>query len=362
MANRGIASASLNTVVSPADRQLLSSASAPIGGSLDLVKPTIATLTKFETKCLLIQLAQLESNSNPALVSPGVPNLGIFKATINANILISDSNVATITITNSNHSDIKLGMIAQTLTQSTGKLGSNTMVIAKSVAGNIAAGNFIPGCTYIISSIGTTDFKTIGHDGNVTVVGNVFTANAAGAGTGTALGNDNQIVLGSNHSVDGAIVFNVSPLKLGKYQNSQWFLTRYGYLENSGVWKNKDGIDTNEVFLSATDAQDTILIEFIQEQYVELIKAGALRPNDDKETVAGMLAVAYQYQDLGNPQLHENLYNSNGTINHEVYSIASKANVWRETGQTVDSTNRPGHIYFNAGRYAIRSLGADVPE
>jgi len=75
-----------------------------------------------------------------------------------------------------------------------------------------------------------------------------------------------------------------------------------------------------------------------------------------------MLALAYQYQDLGNPQLKKNVYNTDGSVNLENYSIASRANVWRNTGQTVDSQGRPGHIYFNAGRYAIRNLGADVPE
>ena len=101
---------------------------------------------------------------------------------------------------------------------------------------------------------------------------------------------------------------------------------------------------------------------FIQEQYQALIKQGAIREGDDKSTIAGMLALAYQYQDLGNPQLNQNVFNSDGTINLENYSIASRANVWRNTGMTVDSQGRPGHIYFNAGRYAVRTLGADVPE
>jgi hypothetical protein len=60
--------------------------------------------------------------------------------------------------------------------------------------------------------------------------------------------------------------------------------------------------------------------------------------------------------------LRQSIYNPDGTINLETYSIATKANVWRETGQTVDSKGRPGHIYFNGGRYAITTLGADVSE
>ena len=75
-----------------------------------------------------------------------------------------------------------------------------------------------------------------------------------------------------------------------------------------------------------------------------------------------MLALAYQYQDLGNPALNQNPRNVDGTINLVNYSIGTKANVWRNTGQTVDSQGRPGHIFFNGGRYAIGTLGADTAE
>lgn len=46
------------------------------------------------------------------------------------------------------------------------------------------AGGFVPGTSYVIQSIGTTDFTAIGASDNV--VGLSFTASAAGAGTGTA--------------------------------------------------------------------------------------------------------------------------------------------------------------------------------
>jgi hypothetical protein len=149
---------------------------------------------------------------------------------------------------------------------------------------------------------------------------------------------------------------------LGKYQNSDYLLTRLGYKNNDGTWKTKDGVDSNDIFLAATEVQDSIMGEFLQEQYQELIKQGAIRPGDTKEIVAGMLALAYQYQDLGNPLLKQNVYNADGTINIENYSIAARANVWRNNGSTIDSQGRPGHIYFNSGRYAIRNLGANVPE
>lgn len=362
MANRGITEAANNVVINPASRQALSSASSPRGFSLDKVKPNIDTLTKFETKCVLIQLGSLESNINVDTINIGVPRLGTFKAVINANT--SFANAAAITITNSDHRDIQLGMVANIQLPSTGSFGSNTMVIKKSIGGNITAGNFVPGFTYTVTSIGTTNFSLIGVNtdvGNV-AIGNVFVANAAGTGTGTAFLTNNQILLGGNHSVSGDISFNVFPLKLGKYQNSDYLLTRYGYKNSDGTWAAKDGIDSNEIFLSAAEVQDNIMNTFLQEQYQALVKQGAIRDGDSKEIIAGMMALAYQYQDLGNPALKQNVYNGDGTINLENYSIASRANVWREAGTTVDSQGRPGHIYFNAGRYAIRNLGADVPE
>jgi len=362
MANFGIRNAANNLVINPAGRQSLAQTSAPIGFRLDKVKPEIETLTKFETKCLLIQLSSLESNIDASTVNIGVPKVGTFRAVINANT--SFGNAAAITITNSDHSEIKLGMVANIELPSTGAFGSNTMVIKKSIGGNIVAGNFVPGFTYTITSKGSTDFSLIGvktDSANVSI-GNVFVANAAGSGTGTAFLTNNQILLGSNHSISGAISFNVFPLKLGKYQTSEYLLTRYGYKNADGSWANQNGIDSHEIFLTATEVQDKILGDFIKEQYQELIKQGAIRSTDSKETIAGMLALAYQYQDLGNPQLKQNVSNFDGTFNLENYSIASKANIWRNTGQTVDSQGRPGQIYFNAGRYAISNLGADVPE
>lgn len=363
MSNTGIINAANNPVIKPASRQSLISSTAPLGVNLDEIRDTIATLNKFETKCLLVQLANLESDNDSTLISVGVPSLGIFRANINANTVVSwwntyYANIATLTITNSDHSMIKLGTVANVQSPSSGVLGSNTMVIAKSVGGNIIAGNFIPGCTYTITSVGTTDFVAIGA--NASVIGNVFVANAAGSGTGTALGTNNEIILGSNHAISGDISFTVSPLKLGKYQNSQWLLTQLGYINADGSWNTKDGVDSNEIFVLAPGVQDSIMYDFIQTQYSELIKSGAVRPNDSKEIVGGMLALAYQYQDLGNPQLNQSKFNADGTVNLTNFSIGTKANVWRSTGQTVDSQARPGHIYFNAGRYAIRTLGADV--
>jgi hypothetical protein len=49
---------------------------------------------------------------------------------------------------------------------------------------NISAGSFITGVTYIIVTVGTTNYRLIGADSNT--VGTIFTATGPGAGTGTA--------------------------------------------------------------------------------------------------------------------------------------------------------------------------------
>lgn len=361
MANRGINSAANNVVINPASRQMLDSIS-PRGFTINKIKSTIDTLTKFETKCLLIQLSNLESNANATAIGVGIPTVGTFLASINANTYFA--NVSTITITNSDHSDIQIGMIANIESPSAGAFGSDTTVIKKSVGGNITAGNFVPGFSYTVTSIGTTNFSLCGVNTDTAnvVIGDSFVANSAGSGTGTAFLSNNQIMLGSDHTVSGDIRFNVYPLKLGKYQISDYLLIKNGYKNQDGTWAEKDGVDSNDIFLQADEVQDSIINTFMQEQYQALIKQGAIRDGDSKEIIAGMLALAYQYQDLGNPQLKQNVFNSDGTVNLENFSIASRANIWRETGLTVDSQGRPGHIYFNAGRYAIRTLGADTPE
>jgi hypothetical protein len=369
MSNTGIQNANSFTVISPASRETLANISAPRGTTIDKFRPAIETLTKFETKCIQVQLSNLESNNNANLVSLGVPRLGPFKANINANTVVSHkntyfSNVASITITNSDHRNIALGMVANIQSPSTGAFGANTIVIKKSLEGTITAGNFIPGFTYRITSIGTTNFTLCGLEGNVAnvVVGNIFVANSVGSGTGTAFIGNNQIMLGSDHTASGDITFSAGPVKLGKYQATEWLLTRYGYKNSDGTWASKDGVDSNEVFLAAPEVQDEIMGNFLVEQYRELIKAGAIRDGDTKDVIAGMLALAYQYQDLGYTLLNQTVTNMDGTVNLTNYSIGTRCNIWRSSDSTVDSQARPGHIYFNGGRYAIGTLGADVPE
>jgi hypothetical protein len=65
----------------------------------------------------------------------------------------------------------------------------------------VTAGNFTIGATYVITTIGTTDFSAIGASANT--IGVIFTATGAGSGTGTATQN-NLLIDGANQT--GAIL------------------------------------------------------------------------------------------------------------------------------------------------------------
>jgi len=350
MSNVGIDLATNYAVSSPASRALLANVNAPVGINLSQFQSGIPTLSRFDIKCLLVQLGELESNSNSTLVTVGNPQQGVFVGNVTA-------GQTQVTISNLDNTKIKIGTVANLTVSSDGSFGNNTLIVGKSVGGNIVAGNFVVGCTYTVTSIGNTDFGTVGGQN---IIGNVFIANTSGTGTGTASTSNNQIILASNNTVTGTVRFFVNPLKLGKYQATQTLLTNAGYLQANGAWSGKDGIDSNEIFLSAPYIQDLIVKNYIEEKYIELIRTKAIRAGDTRDVVAGMLTLAYQYQDFGNPDLAQNVLNTDGTVNVENYSVGHRANVWRNTGQTVDSQGRPGHIYFNAGRYAVATLGADV--
>ena len=88
-----------------------------------------------------------------------------------------------------------------------------------------------------------------------------------------------------------------TPPRIGRYAVHEKTLKNYGYLSNTGAYTGKDGIKSQVDFTFDNAVQDRIMERFILEQYPALIKVNAIRENDSKETVAGMLAVAYQFQD-----------------------------------------------------------------
>jgi len=157
----------------------------------------------------------------------------------------------------------------------------------------------------------------------------------------------------------------ITSTKFGKYQATDYLLQKYEYRDSNG-WTGLDGVDTDDVFLASSKIQDKIMQRFLEENYSKLIGAGAIQENDTKNIVAGMLAVAYQFQDAENP----NVINLDKISNSILYAIknevnsnyaAVKATLWRNNGDQIDSSGRPGGLYFNAGQYAIQNLAADVP-
>jgi hypothetical protein len=82
---------------------------------------------------------------------------------------------------------------------------STTSATATGLAAPTAAGDFIIGITYIIASIGTTDFTLIGAASNT--VGITFTATGVGSGTGTASATNTINVISTDGLVSGTPVY-----------------------------------------------------------------------------------------------------------------------------------------------------------
>ena len=99
-------------------------------------------------------------------------------------------------------------------------------------------------------------------------------------------------------------------------------MINYGYLiENGEVWTNKDGIDSIATFLSNQAVQDGIMERYLTEQYKACIDAGVIEVGDTGDTIAGILAVAHQFQD------HISTYRTSFTIPDEVYITANVSRV-----------------------------------
>ena len=90
----------------------------------------------------------------------------------------------------------------------------------------------------------------------------------------------------------------VSSGKVGRYAVHKKTLINYGYLDKGGAtYTGKDGIKTEIDFIYDTNVQDRIMERYILDQYKALIKVNAIKENDKKEVVSGMVAVSYKFQD-----------------------------------------------------------------
>lgn len=67
--------------------------------------------------------------------------------------------------------------------------------------------------------------------------------------------------------------------------------------------------------------------------YQKLLWSDGIKDNDDKKTVAGMIAVMYQFQNAPEP--------------------AIAAAQWRITHDIMDEHGRPGQLYFDIGSNLI---------
>lgn len=157
----------------------------------------------------------------------------------------------------------------------------------------------------------------------------------------------------------------VNETKYGRYQLTDFLLQKYGYKTASGDWTGLDGVDALDIFLGSIKIQDKIMQQFLEDSYKKLITATALQSGDTKDIVAGILAVSYQFHDIDDPTVAQKIKTADNIlplIKDELknsYSVIKVAQ-WRNDGMQVDSLGRPAGLYFNAGKYAIQNLAADI--
>lgn len=86
--------------------------------------------------------------------------------------------------------------------------------------------------------------------------------------------------------------------RYGRYAVHKNTLINYGYLSDDGTtWLGQQGVSSAATFIASVNLQDRIMERFLTEQYEACVLVGAIKDNDSIATVAGMLAVAYQFQD-----------------------------------------------------------------
>jgi len=115
------------------------------------------------------------------------------------------------------------------------------------------------------------------------------------------------------------------PPRIGRYAVHNKTLINYGYkFANGAAFTGKDGVTTEIEFTFDTNVQDRIMEKFLLAQYQACIKSGAIKDYDTKEVVAGMLAVAYQFQDA-NPTLQGTISSVTGLMGTDTSGLQSAA-------------------------------------
>jgi hypothetical protein len=115
------------------------------------------------------------------------------------------------------------------------------------------------------------------------------------------------------------------PPRIGRYAVHNKTLINYGYkFSNGAAFTGKDGVTSEIEFTFDVNVQDRIMEKFLLNQYNACIKSGAIKDYDTKEVVAGILAVAYQFQDA-NPSLQQGLSSITGLMGTDTSSLQSAA-------------------------------------
>jgi hypothetical protein len=141
------------------------------------------------------------------------------------------------------------------------------------ISGNtVAAGSFVIGASYIISTVGTTDFTLIGASANT--VGVEFIASGIGSGTGAA--NERYVEItsvGHPYSNGDAVMYTESDTAIGVLQDGQTYYVSVDPLDEDVIYLSKSyilatqpnpvyigtsvGVGTNHILTSFE--QDTLL-------------------------------------------------------------------------------------------------------
>ena len=132
---------------------------------------------------------------------------------------------------------------------------------------------------------------------------------------------------------------------VGKYQMGYQALIDGGYikssvtsnaqLSNPNSWTGKDGITSQNDFLSNPSVQESQMVNYTQKNYTAMVSNGAVTADMPPEDVGGMLSVSHL---LG----------------------AGGANSWRKGAGGADANGTTGDTYFNKGKYAVSVLGPQV--
>jgi hypothetical protein len=151
------------------------------------------------------------------------------------------------------------------------------------------------------------------------------------------------------------------PPRYGRYAVHNKTLINYGYkFSNAAAFTGKDGVTSEIEFLFDTNVQDRIMERYIINQYQACIKSGAIRDNDTKEVVAGILAAAYQLQDA-NPSVQQGLSSVTGLMSSDTSSLVSAASgLSEQLGGLINSAAAPVQAASSLLESGINSISQNL--